>query len=61
METFTYSVCPWNTDTEWIGSLKSQRRNVVSLLAVTTNLCVGCEQQWVNSWSCPKVHNTWNE
>lgn len=50
----TVSVCPWKTFTEWMeGSLKSQRRKVVSREEVTTSRWVGCVQQWVNSWSCP--------
>lgn len=52
--TTTHSVCPWKTFTEWIeGSLKSQRRKVVSREEVTTSRWVGCVQQCVNSWSCP--------
>jgi hypothetical protein len=49
----TYSVCPWNTDTEWIGSRKSHRRNVVSRDDVTTRRWVGWDEVCVSSWSWP--------
>ena len=52
---YIYSVCPWKTETECIGSLKSHNLNVVSLLAVTTSLWVGWEQQCVSSWSWPEI------
>lgn len=48
-----YSECPWKTDTEWMGSRKSHRRNVVSLDAVTTSLWLGCPEACVSSWSWP--------
>jgi hypothetical protein len=49
----TYSVCPWNTETEWIGSRKSHRRKVVSRDDVTTRRWVGWDEVWVSSWSWP--------
>ena len=54
----TYSVCPWNTDTEWIGSRKSHRRNVVSRDEVTTRRWVGWEEVCVSSWSWPVWSST---
>lgn len=54
---FTYSVCPWKTETECTFSLKSHRRNVASLEDVTANLWLGCVEVCVNSWSCPKYNN----
>ena len=50
----TVKIVPtWNTDTECIVSLKSQSRNVESILQVATNRCVGWHATWVNSRSCP--------
>ena len=49
----TYSVCPWNTDTEWIGSRKSHRRNVVSREDVTTRRWAGWDEVCVSSRSWP--------
>ena len=54
----TASVWPWNTDTEWIVSRKSQSRKVESMLQVATNLWVGWQATCVNSRSWPaKVCN----
>lgn len=59
--TVTHSVWPWKTFTEWIeGSLKSQRRKVVSREEVTTSRWVGCVQQCVSSWSCPTTKDDKN-
>lgn len=57
----THSVWPWKTFTEWMeGSLKSQRRKVVSREEVTTSRWVGCVQQCVSSWSCPTTKDDKN-
>ena len=59
--TVTHSVWPWKTFTEWMeGSLKSQRRKVVSREEVTTSRWVGCVQQCVSSWSCPTTKDDKN-
>ena len=51
----------WKTETLWMLSLKSQSRNVESLLLVTTSLCVGWQAAPVSSMSWPTrlCNNTW--
>lgn len=50
---YTYSECPWNTETAGIWSLKSHNRNVLSEEEVTTSRCVGWAAAYVSSLSCP--------
>lgn len=49
----THSVCPWKTETQGMGSRKSQSRNVVSLLEVTTTRRWGWALTCVSSRSWP--------
>ena len=49
----TDSVCPWNTETACIASLKSHSLKVESLLLVTTSLLEGWQAAPVSSMSWP--------